>query len=182
MKRTEKRTRSSEGSSPGSNGPSAAWLCAVIAIIALFLCACGTRRMATDSRVIRTDSVRTVETLRDTVVTVRADSSLIRALVECDSLGQAHLRRLEEYRAGERLPPPRVEIRDNVLTAAANIDSLEIYLQLKDRYRETVQVEESYKIEYVNRLTGWQKAWMRIGQAALLVAAAVVAWRAGTRR
>lgn len=123
--------------------------------------------------------MRVVETLRDTVVTVKSDSSLIRALIECDSLGQAHLRQLEEYQAGERLPPPRVDIDNNVLTATAHVDSMSIYLQLKDRYKEAVQVEEKtvYKTEFVNRLTGWQRFWMRVGQIVAAAAAAVVAWK-----
>ena len=45
-----------------------------------------------------TDSVVIREILRDTVVTVEADSSLVRALVECDSLGRARLRELRENR------------------------------------------------------------------------------------
>lgn len=161
------------------SGLFAAWLCAAIAITALSLFGCGSKRIATEIRVTRTDSVRVVETLRDTAVTVQADSSLIRALIECDSLGQAHLRQLEEYRAGERLPPPRVDIDNNVLTATAHIDSMSIYLQLKDRYKEAVQTDKRtvYKTEFVNRLTGWQRFWMRVGQIMAAAAAVVVAWK-----
>lgn len=120
-----------------------------------------------------TDSVVIREILRDTVVTVEADSSLVRALVECDSLGRARLRELREYRAGTRLPPPKVSIEDNVLTAAASIDSMEIYLTLKERYRQDLKAEKEVIIKTVevNRLNRWQTLWMRLGQ--VLTAAAV---------
>ena len=120
-----------------------------------------------------TDSVVIREVLRDTVVTVEADSSLVRALVECDSLGRARLRELREYRAGTRLPPPKVSIEDNVLTATASIDSMEIYLTLKERYRQDLKAEKEVIIKTVevNRLNWWQTLWMRLGQ--VLTAAAV---------
>lgn len=123
--------------------------------------------------------MRVVETLRDTVVRLAADSSLLRALVECDSLGQARLRELEEYRAGDRLPPPSVTIRDNILTATARVDSMAIYLTLKDRYSEAVQVEREVVTQTVevNRLTGWQRFWMRLGQLLAAAGAGIVAWK-----
>ena len=114
-----------------------------------------------------TDSVVIREILRDTVVTVEADSSLVRAL------GRARLRELREYRAGTRLPPPKVSIEDNVLTATASIDSMEIYLTLKERYRQDLKAEKEVIIKTVevNRLNWWQTLWMRLGQ--VLTAAAV---------
>ena len=141
---------------------------AVIILIALCLQSCSRRALPTSSSTTAIfDSEVTVETLRDTVVTVKADSALIRALIECDSLGQAHIRQLVEYRAGERLRPPKIDIKDNVLTAAAQVDSMAIYLQLKDR----LQVREHNKSEIkvihqtveTNRLTWWQKWLLWIG-------------------
>lgn len=155
---------------------------ALIAILALFLLGCRTARIATSSeqQQTTTDSLRTVEILRDTVVQVKADSSLLRALVECDSLGQAHLKQLLEYQAGDRLHPPLVDITNNVLTARARIDSMAIYLQLKDRYTERNKIQRvtrtiTQTVE-VNRLTWWQTLFYRLGQiltAALIVAGAI---------
>lgn len=140
--------------------------------------------MATSSDRSQTDSVRVVETLRDTVVRLAADSSLLRALVECDSLGQARLRELEEYRVGDRLSPPSVTIRDNVLTATARVDSMAIYLTLKDKLKEVIKIEREVVTQMVevNRLTWWQTLWVRVGQIAIAVAAAVAAWKLIKRR
>ncbi len=116
---------------------------AALLVLLVTLAGCAARpRMTVSNEKRTTDSVVIREVLRDTVVTVEADSSLVRALVECDSLGRARLRELREYRAGTRLPPPKVSIEDNVLTATASIDSMEIYLTLKERYRQDLKAEK----------------------------------------
>ena len=115
----------------------------------------------------RRDSVIVREVLRDTVVRIEADSSLIEALVECDSLGQARLSRIMEYESGGRVKPPAVTITDNVLTAKAVVDSMEVYMTIKDRYEEH-RVDIVRTVE-VNRPTAWQKVRMRLGEAAIAV-------------
>lgn len=152
----------------------------LLAALLLILTGCGSHKMVAASTDRQTsDSVVIRETVRDTVVTVEADSALIRALVECDSLGQAHVRQLLEYQAGDRLKPPRVVIRDNVLTATARIDSLAIYMQLKDRYQEAVKREIVTVTQYVetNKLTWWQTLFHRLG----IITAIVVPLLAGLK-
>lgn len=90
---------------------------------------------------------------------------MIRALLECDSLGQARTKELLEYKAGDRLHPPDLQLKDNVLTATATCDSLAIYMQLKDRYEQHRSTQQVVQTVEVNRLNWWQKMWMRIGQA-----------------
>ena len=51
------------------------------------------------SRQKSTDTVTTTtitETLHDTIITIQPDSSMIQALVECDSTGQAYLRQIRQ--------------------------------------------------------------------------------------
>ncbi|MFR9545348.1 MAG: hypothetical protein SNJ29_07195 [Rikenellaceae bacterium] len=115
------------------------------------------------------DSITVVETLRDTVIVIESDSSIIRALVECDSLGQAHLRELIDFKSGRNIDPPRLELNDNIITATAEIDSMTIYLTLKDRYTDHKQVETvtiTNTIE-TNYLTRWQKWMYHLGCIAL---------------
>ncbi len=104
------------------------------------------------------------ERVRDTVVVVERDQSMIRALLECDSLGQVRTKELLEYKAGNRLHPPDFQLQDNILTATATCDSLEIYMQLKDRYEQHLSTRQIVQTIEVNRLNGWQKMWMRVGQ------------------
>ena len=139
-------------------------------------------RVTASGETRQSDSVFVREAIRDTVVTVPADSSMVRALLECDSSGQIRVREVEEYRSGTRLPPPRLKIREAaaagrracVVTASAEIDSMNIYLALKDRYQATTKAEREVVIKTVevNRLTRWQTLWMRFGQ---VLTAAVVA-------
>lgn len=115
------------------------------------------------------------EVRRDTILRLQADSSLLRALLECDSAGQVVMKELSDYRSGLRLKIPEVKIRNNVLTVTAKVDSLSIFLTLRDRY-ETEQittVRQTERTVEVNRLWWWQKALMGIGGLFLLG----VAWR-----
>lgn len=96
---------------------------------------------------------------------------MLQALLECDSAGQVVMKELLNYRAGDRLKPPEVIVKNNTLTVTAKVDSLSVYLALKDRYTELKQAEvikETVAIE-VNRLTGWQKFRIWIGNIALIL-------------
>lgn len=109
------------------------------------------------------DTVKIIETLRDTVVKIEADSSMIQALIECDSLGKAHIRELIEVKSGKRMPPPRIRIIKDTLKVEASIDSMSVYLTLKDRYIEHKKMETVTNTIEVNRLTNWQKWMYNIG-------------------
>lgn len=110
------------------------------------------------------DSVFVREVLRDTVVEFHKDSSAIRALIECDSIGNAHIRRIIELENGNRIEAPKLSITDNILKATAQVDSQAIYLALKDTY--TTQTKETVKTQIVeiNVLTWWQKLWCTLGK------------------
>lgn len=103
----------------------------------------------------------------------------MRALVECDSLGQAHIKELLEWQGGHNLKLPQVTIRDNVLTATAATDSMSIYLTLKDRYTEHTTRDEQIvtRTVEVNRLTWWQTLWYRLGQILGAVGALCAGWK-----
>jgi lipoprotein len=119
-----------------------------IIILILFFASC-TRTIY----VPNTTTETVVETLRDTVVEISPDSSLLIALLECDSAGNVLIDRINELQAGKRLLPPQIDIKDNILTATAKVDSLSIYLTLKDRYRESATSQTII----VNKLTKFQR-------------------------
>ena len=154
-------------------------LLSILLPVLLTACVAG-RTMTASTDLQQTDSVIVRETLRDTVVSIAADSSLVRALIECDSTGRAYLRQLEEYRAGARLPPPELSIdTNNVLTATAAIDSMEIYLTLKARHREDTSIHREVVTPgvEVNHLTWWQTPWIRLGQILAVAGVAVGGFR-----
>lgn len=106
-----------------------------------------------------------VEIVRDSLITIPADSSWLKAYLECDSIGNVHIRQLLEYKAGEKMKPPTITIKENILTALSSADSLNIYLTLKDRYQYTVTDNIKYEKEIieVNRLTKMQGFWIILG-------------------
>ena len=125
----------------------------LIILLAALLAACSPSLKLQSSQTEATDTVTVTEQVRDTVV-----------VLECDSLGQVQMRRLMEYQAGNRLRPPDIEVRDNILTATAQADSMAIYLTLKDRIERHTSTRKEFQVVEVNRLNTWQRTWMRIGQ------------------
>ena len=113
--------------------------------------------------------VTVTETVRDTVIQVRPDSSIVQALIRCDSTGRARLEEIQTLRQSERLCQT-ISLQDNRLTAKATVDSMGIYLTYKDRYKEEqkVQTIETVIEKEVNILRWWQKALMWAGGIALL--------------
>ena len=108
--------------------------------------------------------VTVTETVRDTVIQVRPDSSIVQALIRCDSTGRAKLEEIQTLRQSERLRQT-ISLQDNHLTAKATVDSMGIYLTYKDRYREeqNVQTIETVIEKEINVLRWWQKALMWAG-------------------
>ena len=118
------------------------------------------------SSIATKDTVTIREVVRDTLVRLQPDTSLLRALIECDSLGRARLHEVLETHAGQYIAPPEVAIdNNNVLTVTAEtIDSVGIYMKLKDRYREEVKHKEVTLTVEVNVLTWWQTLWVALGK------------------
>lgn len=140
-----------------------------VSIVAVVM-ALGCAPVKTVTRSVR-DSVVVRETVRDTVIELSPDSSLVRALIECDSLGRARLSELLDYRAGDRIRPPVITMVDNILTAKAQVDSFKIYARLKDRYEEHRTSETVVETVEVNKLTTWQKVRLRLGEAMMVAVA-----------
>ena len=109
------------------------------------------------------------ETVRDTVIQVQPDSSIVQALIRCDSTGRARLEEIRTLKESSRVQQT-LNMKDNKLTVKAVIDSMGIYLTYKERYREAqkVQVVETIIEKEVNVLKWWQMAMIWIGIATLV--------------
>jgi len=64
------------------------------------------------------------ETVRDTIVILEPDSSVITLLLECDSVNNVIIKNLLEYKGGYKLHPPDISIDNNVLTAKCKTDTI----------------------------------------------------------
>ena len=114
--------------------------------------------------------VTVTETVQDTVIQVQPDSSIVEALIKCDSTGRARLEEIQTLRQSARVQQT-LSLKDNRLTSKAVVDSMGIYLTYKDRYREEqkVQTIETVVEKEVNILHWWQKTLMWMGVVSTLV-------------
>lgn len=117
----------------------------------------------------KTESV--TETIRDTVIMVQPDSSIIQALIQCDSTGRARLQEINALKESARLqqtisiePEPK-PYKPAVITVKATVDSMGIYLTYKERYKETAQIQKIETVieKEVNVLKWWQKLFIILG-------------------
>ena len=121
------------------------------------------------------------EYIRDTIIHLKPDTSLIRALIECDSVGRARLTEISTLRRSASLTQSLNLDDHGTLTATAAIDSMGIYLTYKERYRNTSTKSTSSStetiIKEVNILHWWQKILIAIGAASMIGIALYTAYR-----
>lgn len=147
-------------------------------LTALALVACGcSPKLAPVKDTETTVTVTERESLRDTVIYLQPDSTLVRALIECNEERQAILKSTSEVRSSDRARTS-VSMDKGVLNIRTDIDSTAIYLALKDRYREMATAETTtIRVPVkVNELKWYQDALMKVGIAALAVLAIRIIW------
>ena len=117
------------------------------------------------------------EVLRDTVIMVQPDSSILQALVQCDSTGRARLQEINALKESARLqqtikidPDPEPH-KPTVITIKTQVDSMGIYLIYKERYKETAEIQEIETVieKEVNILKTWQKILMWLGAISVII-------------
>ena len=138
--------------------------------VSLLLISCSPRLVPVT--VTEKDSVivNTIETIKDTVVVIAADSSMIQMLLECDSLNNVRIKEIASYRAGANTPVPQVTISNNMLTARVDIEQRNMLLHYKQKYYEQLQKtsRDTVKIVEVNKLKWYQKVLQWLGIALLV--------------
>ena len=136
----------------------------------LVLQGCSPKLYPSSTEVIeRTEVVK--EIVRDTVVQVHPDSSILQALIQCDSTGRARLQEIQTLKESARLQQSikmesePLPYQPTAITVKTVVDSMGIYLTYKDRFKESVETREIETIieKEVNILHWWQKVLMWIG-------------------
>jgi hypothetical protein len=96
----------------------------------------------------------TVTTVKDSLIPLPADSGLIRALLECRE-GKVVVKQIEEIKPGKKVVP-FIDLKNNVLTAGARVDSSSVYFAWKETHiRESnIQIKTIEKPVY--QVTGFQ--------------------------
>ena len=147
----------------------------VLVVGVLALCGCSPRMYPHRTESME-HTVTVTETVRDTVVQVRPDSSIVRALIRCDSTGRARLEEIRMLRESSRLQQtlavesPAEPYQPTAVTVRAVVDSMGIYLTFRERHREEQQVRmvETVVEKEVNVLRWWPTARMWIGGVSLI--------------
>ena len=129
------------------------------------------------------------EVVRDTVIQVQPDSSILQALIQCDSTGRARLQEIQTLKESARLQQSikiqayPLPYQPTVITVKATVDSMGIYLTYKDRFKESVETREIETIieKEVNILHWWQKLLMWIGGIVLTITVGWIIGRLATR-
>ena len=129
------------------------------------------------------------EVVRDTVIQVQPDSSILQALIQCDSTGQARLQEIQTLKESARLQQSikmeadPLPYQPTVITVKATVDSMGIYLTYKDRFKESVETREIETIieKEVNILNWWQKLLMWAGGIVITITVGWIIGRLATR-
>ena len=129
------------------------------------------------------------EVVRDTVVQVQPDSSILQALIKCDSTGRARLQEIQTLKESARLQQSikmeadPLPYQPTVITVRATVDSMGIYLTYKDRFKESVETREIETIieKEVNILHWWQKLLMWAGGIVITITVGWIIGRLATR-
>ena len=129
------------------------------------------------------------EVVRDTVVQVQPDSSILQALIKCDSTGRARLQEIKTLKESARLQQSikmeadPLPYQPTVITVTATVDSMGIYLTYKDRFKESVETREIETIieKEVNILHWWQKLLMWAGGIVITITVGWIIGRLATR-
>lgn len=146
-----------------------------IILIAAILSSCATKERcarlyppsSSIQLIIKND---TIELIRDSTVYVPADSASIKALIECDSLGNAYIKEITELKSGKNVKPA-IQLKNNVLKMDCKIDSLAVYFAWKETHirntRDSVSVQTI--VERVNELTKWQRTQIQAGRLLFII-------------
>lgn len=96
----------------------------------------------------------TVTCVKDSLIPLPTDSGLIRALLECRE-GKVVIRQIEEIKPGKRVVP-FIDLKNNVLTTGAKIDSSSIYFAWKETHIRESKIQVKTVEKPVYKVTGLQ--------------------------
>ena len=96
----------------------------------------------------------TITTVKDSLIPQPADSGLIRALLECQE-GKVIIRQIEEISPGKKVVP-FIDLKNNVLTAGAKIDSSSIYFAWKETHIRELKIQLKIIEKPVYKVTSFQ--------------------------
>jgi hypothetical protein len=114
----------------------------------------------------------TVTTVKDSLIPLPTDSGLIRSLLECQE-GKVVIRQIEEIRQGKKVVP-FIDLKNNVLTAGAKIDSSSIYFAWKETHIRESKIQVKVIEKPVYKVTGFRNFLIWLGGIAWSILLALI--------
>ncbi len=111
--------------------------------------------------------IEVVEVPRDTIINVPADSSLYRALIECQNGKPVIIDTVREIIKGKYIQPPKISIDSNVISVVSKAEAQRLFFEWKEKYiKENTQTSEvTTEIKEVEKpLSWWQLLWLNLGR------------------
>jgi len=96
----------------------------------------------------------TVTCMKDSLIPLPADSGLIRALLECRE-GKVVIKKIDEIKPGKKVVP-FIDLKDNVLTTGARIDSGSVYFAWKETHIRESKTQVKTIEKPVYKVSGFQ--------------------------
>lgn len=157
-----------------------------ILLVTILLASCGTVKKTTESTATNTVQKDTVyilkrETIKDTVIQLKADSSLFEAMIECDSNNQAFISRIQTLENGQKIQTKYV-FKDKILRVQSkvNADSIQMYWKnyFETQYKGTETTSATVTDKSFIKRAGafaWLK-WLLIGAGLMWVVMFTKRW------
>lgn len=141
-------------------------------LLATTLVACKSAGVVPPTTIETTNTVTKTEVVRDTVFKIQKDSSYYKAYLECVN-GKVvfNPQAKPESKKGKHLKPPKVNIKDNIITVDCEAEAQELFAQWKDIYIKELK-HQIEKIPYPvpDQLSYWQKTQIALGRLLILIA------------
>ncbi|WP_291122775.1 hypothetical protein [Flavobacterium sp. UBA6046] len=135
-------------------------------LLATTLSSCKSASVVPPATTETTKTITIKEVVRDTIFKTEKDSSYYKAYLNCVN-GKVVVKQDTKpiIKLGKFLQPPKVSLKDNILTIDCKAEAQKLFAQWKDIYRENMKSVLTTKyVEVEKPLTYWQKTEIILGR------------------
>ncbi|MCD0470479.1 hypothetical protein [Flavobacterium sp. JAS] len=108
------------------------------------------------------------EIVHDTVFRTEKDSSVYKALLECQN-GKVVFRNVTQAEPGRSLKSPKVRLDNNKLLVDCELKKQELYAYWRSKQVKDIQVKTINTTKFINYLSFWQKVQIWLGRIIVLI-------------
>ncbi len=139
----------------------------LVCIMVLLVWSCATSKVKPQIEKETITKIEVVEIPRDTIINVPADSSLYKALIECQNGKPVIIDTVREVIKGKYIQPPKISIDSNVISVVSKAEAQRLFLEWKEKYvkENTTTSEVITEVKEVEKpLNWWEVLWLNLGR------------------